>query len=271
MIEMPVLRLLTRESLRDASRRRIVPAVIILCFLTLASINSCTTCNAEISTNVQADTSQLDVLAWLGLTVMGVLAAWSVVLAGLLASDHLSSSLEDGSGLLILARPVSRRDFVLARLTGVLAIALTTVVVTLGGASAMLSARGDLVVWPALLAIGATMANCVSLAALAMLSSLFLPRIVTFLCVLAGVAWTSIANLLSASGAELGFVGGLLDAFGPPILSGVIVPLAVWSGQSISGPSSFEVIARLVIWAFGSVAVLVFVFGRQELTRFELR
>jgi len=270
MTALRVFRLLARESLRDAARRRIVPAVVVLCLLTLGSINSCTTCDTQITTNGM-ESSSLDVLGWIGVSVMGVLAVWSVILAGMLASDHLSASLEDGSGLLLLARPVSRRQFVVARLAGTLVIAQSAVIIMMGGAAGMLSVRGDLVVWPSLLAVFATLVNCLTVAALAMLFSLFLPRIVTFLCVVGGVGWTAIANLMSASGLELGIIGGLLNGFGPPILSGVMMPLAVWSGQAGNWAAGLDVVFRLGLWAFASVSSLLFIFDRQELTRFEPR
>ena len=266
----PVFRLLARESLRDAARRRIVPAVVVLCLLTLGSINRCTTCNAQITTN-GTNASSLDVLGWVGVSVMGLLAVWSLILAGMLASDHLSASLEDGSGLLVMARPVSRRQFALARLAGTLVIAQLAAIVMMGGASGMLSLRGDLAVWPALLSILATLINCITVAALAMLSSFFLPRIVTFMCVVGGVAWTAIANAMSVSGLSLGIVGGLLDGFGPPILTGVVMPLAVWSGQAVAGASALDVVLRLGLWASASVFFLLFIFDRQELTGFEPR
>ncbi|MCH2185198.1 hypothetical protein MK280_04935 [Myxococcota bacterium] len=270
MTDAGLFRLLTKESLRDAARRRIVPAVIGLCLLTLASINSCTTCNAEITTN-GVDASTLDIFGWVGVSVLGVLALWSITLAGLLASDHLSSSLEDGSGLLVLTRPVKRRVFVLSRLSGTLCVSGTATLVIMGGASLMLFVRGDLPFGPALVALAVTWINCVSIAALAMLLSLLIPRIATFLCVVGFVGWTSMANLISMSGGGLGFVSLVLNNFGPPLLTGVIVPLANWSGQPISGVSNLDLAFRLGLWAFASVSSLIFVFQQQELARFESR
>ena len=262
--------LLVLESLQDAARRRIVPAILVLCFLTLVSINSCTTCNAEITTN-NLQAPPVDIFGWVGVSVLGVLAVWSLILAGMLASDHLSASLEDGSGLLILTRPVSRKQFALARLFGTLLITWSAVIVMMGGASFMLSLRGDLSLWPALIALAATLVNCVSIAALAMFISLFLPRIVTFLCVVGFVGWTAIANLMSASGMTLGLWSDVLDRFGPPILSSVIIPLAAWSGQAIESVSVTEIVFRLGLWLFASLSSLLFFFAQQELSRFEAR
>jgi ABC-type transport system involved in multi-copper enzyme maturation permease subunit len=268
MTDAGTYRLLTRESLRDAARRRVVPAVIVLCLLTLGGINSCTTCNAQITTN-SVDPSSVDILGWVGVSVLGVLALWSITLAGLLASDHLSASLEDGSGLLVLTRPVKRRVFVLSRLSGTLAVSGIATMVIMGGASIMLFVRGDLPMWPALVALLVTLVNCISLAALAMLLSLFLPRIATFLCVVGFVGWTSMANLIAVSGGGLGFVSLVLNDFGPPLLTGVVIPLANWSGQPIDGVSTLNIAFRLGLWVFASVSSLFFVFEKQELVRFE--
>lgn len=270
MTRSAVFALLTRESLRDAARRRVVPAVIALCLLTLGSINSCTTCNAEITTT-GVDASSLDVLGWVGVSVLGVLALFCVALAGLLASDHLSSSLEDGSGLLILTRPVERRTFVFSRLAGTLCVSGLATFVMMGGASLMLALRGDLAVMPALLALLVTWMNCISVAALAMTLSLFLPRVATFLCLVGFVGWTSMANLISISGGGLGFVSHMLNDFGPPILTAVVVPLAEWAGQPMQGVSSLDLVFRLGLWVFASISSLLFLFQQQELVRFEPR
>jgi uncharacterized membrane protein YqaE (UPF0057 family) len=143
--------------------------------------------------------------------------------------------------------------------------------VIMGGASMMLFVRGDLPIWPALVALSVTLVNCVSVAALAMLISLFLPRVATFLCVVGFVGWTSMANLISVSGGELGFVSLVLNDFGPPLLTGVVIPLANWSGQSIDGVSTLDIIFRLGLWMFASISSLFFFFQQQELVRFESR
>lgn len=270
MTDTAIFSLLTRESLRDAARRRVVPAVIALCLLTLGSINSCTTCNAQITTT-GVDASSLDILGWVGVSVLGVLALFCVMLAGLLASDHLSSSLEDGSGLLILTRPVKRTTFVLSRLAGTLCVSGLATLVMMGGASLMLVLRGDLSVMPALMALAVTWMNCLSLAALAMMVSLFLPRVATFLCLVGFVGWTSMANLISMSGGGLGFVSQVLNDFGPPILTAVVVPLADWAGQPTGEVSSLDLVFRLGLWMFASISSLTFLFKQQELVRFEPR
>ncbi len=53
-IEIGALRRLTADGIRDAARRRIVPVVLVVCFLSLLMINSCTQCSADIQ--IQGDT-----------------------------------------------------------------------------------------------------------------------------------------------------------------------------------------------------------------------
>ena len=269
-IEAGPLGLLAVEGLIDAARRRVVPAVAGLCLLTLAMVNSCTQC----STVVESNGGQLETLAvfgWAGVVTVGMLALWCVILAGLVAADHLSSTLEDGSALLVLSRPLSRKTFALARLLGSLAISFAAAFFLLGGAGLLLSVRGDLPILPAVLAIGATMINCVAVAALAMVSSLFLPRIATFLAVVGGVSVVALANLMSASGATLGSLLGLLDEMGPPFLSAIVLALSGWSGQPVDGDLLLGVLARLLIWSLGSVSTLLFLFDQRELSPYEPR
>jgi ABC-type transport system involved in multi-copper enzyme maturation permease subunit len=269
-VEWRPLGLLAREGLRDAARRRVVPAVAALCFLTMAMINSCTQCSPVIESN-GGQLEALAVFGWAGIVAFGLLALWCAILAGLVAADHLSSTLEDGSALLVLSRPVSRRTFVLARLLGSLAIALAAAFFLLGGAGLLLAIRGELSLLPAVLAMGAAMINCIAVAALAMTSSLYLPRLVTFLLVIAGVSLVAVANLMSASGATLGMVTGLLDEMGPPILSAVVLALSGWSGQPVDSGALLNIAARMLIWTGGSVSTLLFLFDHRELTQYEPR
>ena len=262
--------LLAGEGLRDAARRRVAPAVAGLCLLTLAMVNSCTQCSPMVETS-GGQLETLAVFGWAGVVTVGLLALWCAVLAGLVAADHLSSTLEDGSALLVLSRPVSRRAFALARLAGSLAISLAAAVFLLGGAGLLLALRGELPLLPAFLAIAVTAVNCIAVAALAMLSSLYLPRIATFLFVIGGVSAVALANLLSASGVELGAVFGLLDEMGPPILSALVWALSGWSGQVADGGAALGILVRMAIWTGGSVSSLLFLFDRRELTHYEPR
>ena len=63
----------------------------------------------------------------------------------------------------------------------------------------------------------------------------------------------------------------MLNDFGPPLLTGVVIPLANWSGQSIDGVSTLDIIFRLGLWMFASISSLFFFFQQQELVRFESR
>ena len=264
------LALLGVEGLRDAARRRVVPAVAGLCLLTLAMVNSCTQC----SPMVETPGGQLEALAvfgWAGVVAVGMLALWCSILAGLVAADHLASTLEDGSALLVLARPVSRRTFALARLSGSLIISFAACFFLLGGTGILVAVRGDLAFLPAVLAIVASMVNCVAVAALAMVSSLYLPRVVTFLLVIGGVSAVAVANLMSSAGMSLGAVSGLLDEMGPPILSAVVLALSGWSGQSFEGSSLLDIGLRMAVWTGGSVSTLLFLLDRLELTQYEPR
>jgi hypothetical protein len=119
--------------------------------------------------------------------------------------------------------------------------------------------------------MGAAMINCIAVAALAMTSSLYLPRLVTFLLVIAGVSLVAVANLMSASGATLGMVTGLLDEMGPPILSAVVLALSGWSGQPVDSGALLDIAARMLIWTGGSVSTLLFLFDHRELTQYEPR
>ncbi|HIF97886.1 MAG TPA: ABC transporter permease [Myxococcales bacterium] len=269
-VEWRPLRLLASEGLRDAARRRVVPAVAGLCFLTLAMVNSCTQCSPAVeTTGGQLET--LAVFGWAGVITVGLLALWCSILAGLVASDHLSATLEDGSALLVLSRPLSRRTFALARLGGSLTISFAAAFFLLGGTGILLAIRGELPLLPAVLAIGATMVNCIGVAALAMVSSLYLPRMVTFLLVIGGVASVAMANLMAASGMALGTVLSLLDEIGPPILSAIVLALSGWSGQPLEGDAVLNVAVRMGVWAVGSVSTLLFLFEHRELTHYEPR
>ncbi len=269
-IEIAALRLLTVDGIRDAARRRVVPVVLVVCLLSLLMINSCTQCSADIQ--IQSDTTQiLDVLGWAGVALYGVLALWCIALAGLLASDHLSSSLEDGSAQLLLSRPVGRGTLVLSRLFGSLAVSLFAGLVLLGGATFFLVTRNDLSLEPAVWATLSTLLNATTIAALAMVASLYLPRIAIFLLLFTLIAMFAGLNLVSLTGSELSGIYALLDAVGPPLVSAIAVALAPWSGQTPQSIGPLAVALKLVAWTIGSIALLLFVFGRRELSDLDPR
>ena len=271
-IEARPLRILAVEAFLDATRRRIVPAVVVISFLTLLMVDSCATCSANIAVSgAEGEAARLSVLNWTGMAAFGALALWSIALAGLLAADHLRSIFEDGSALLLLSRPVSRPTIAAARLAGSLAVSVPAALILCVGATFFLVIRGGLPVGPAIVATSATLASIVVVAALAMTASLFLPRIVTVLLVIGGVGLIGVVNVTSASGNELSGLYWLLDRFGPPLMSSIVLGLSPWSGQVIQSISTLDVVLRALIWLFAAVALLLVVFDQRDLTRLEPR
>ena len=258
------LGLLTAEAVHDARRRRIVPVVLVVCIVSLLMMNSCTSCTGEL--RVEGDIADpLDILSWAGVSLFCVIGLWVVVLAGLLAADHLTASLEDGSALLLLSRPVSRAEFAIARLLGALAVSIGAGALLLGGATFFLSTRGDFSVAPALLACLACLLGSVTAAALSMTVSLYLPRVATFLLVMASVALISTVNLLGLSGVELSTLYTAIDRLGPPFATGILQALAPWSDGKVAETGAFGVALRLLLWAVGSVVALGFAFQHREI------
>jgi len=270
-VEFRELGLLTVAGIQDAARRRVVPALIVVCLLSLMMVNSCTQCSSGATIQTQSGIGQLDLALWTGVGVFLVLTFWIIVLTGLLASDHLSATLEDGSALLILARPVSRSSLALSRLLGSLAISLGAGAVLQFGAAFLLLVRSDLGFGPAVLAFLATSLSSLSVAAFAMTISLYMPRIISFLLVIGSVTLVSLLNLVSWSGGQLDGVYYVLDHMGPPFASSILLALVPWSDQPIPMDLVLETTARLFVWAFAGVSTLIFFFRRLELTRLEPR
>jgi ABC-type transport system involved in multi-copper enzyme maturation permease subunit len=265
-LELGPLRVLTTEAVRDAIRRRVVFAVVIVCILCLFMIDSCTSCNADI--RLEGDIGKsLDVLGWGGMAVFCVLALWVITLAGLLAADHLSQSLDDGSAQLVLARPVSRETFALSRLAGSLLVSLGAGVILLGGATVLLAMRNGLALTPALLASLACVLSSVAVASSAMTASLYLPKVATILLVLVAVVLVSVLNLASVSGVELQGFYRAIDQLGPPLASSIALALAPWSGQVAQNVGALGVTLRLLAWAAGGVALLAFCFRRHAIVQ----
>jgi ABC-type transport system involved in multi-copper enzyme maturation permease subunit len=254
---------LAREALADALRRRIAAAVAVAALASVAMLDSCTSCAPSVTVNGEMrELSELAGAAGLGTFVM--LGLWVIALAGVLASDHLRTTLEDGSAVLSLARPVSRDSFALARLAGVLGLTLGAGLIVLGAATALLSARSGLAVPPAVWAGAACALGCIVMAALAMAASLVLPRAATLLLVLGGVWLIALANGLGAF-TPLGGWLGWIDRVGPPLGSSMALALSPWlEGGQIAGDAA-QVGGRLAAWAIGAVLVLVGGFRRVEL------
>ena len=257
--------LLAREALADAVRRRIALVVAGFALVSLFFVESCTSCSPTITAQGQEVALQ-QVAGAGGLAVALVLGLWAIVLGGILASDHLAEPLEDGSALLLLARPVSRDVYALTRLAGAWLLAAGTAALLLFASAALLSVRQGLPAAPMFGAWLACLASAWTVGALAMTASLWLPRAVTALLVFGGV-WL-LAGLETAArlGAELSGVARLVDTFGPPLASGILIALAGWLEPTaqIHG-SATEVALRALVWCAGSTALLVVGFRRLEL------
>ena len=255
---------LAREALADALRRRIAAAVAVAALASVLMLDSCTSCAPSVT--VEGEVRELTELAGAaGLGTFVMLGLWVIALAGVLASDHLRSTLEDGSALLSLARPVSRDSFALARLAGVLGLTLGAGVVVLGAAGALLSVRNGLAPAPAVWAGLACALGAVVVAALAMAASLVLPRAATLLLVLGGVWLVALANGLGSFTQLGGWLGWIHDV-GPPLGSAMALALSPWleaGGVQIAG-DGMQVSGRLVAWAIASVLALVGGFRRVE-------
>jgi hypothetical protein len=265
---------LAAEAIHDAVRRRIVAAIIVLCVLSLMGVDGCTSCaGGELridSAGASLDelTSLADLAGASGAVLFTMLGMWIVVLAGILASDHLQQTLEDGSANLCLARPVGRGTFALARLAGALGVALSAGAVLLGTATGFLAARSGLPIAPAALAGSYAALGAFVAAALAMTLSLWLPRLATILLVLGGVGTMAVANAvaLATGGGGTGTLAWL-DRLGPPFASGLVAPLAPWLEPYSLEVDPLLVGLRLLVWCAIAGTGLVLAFRRVELGR----
>jgi hypothetical protein len=202
-----------------------------------------------------------------GLLISVVLGLWTVVLAGVLASDHLAEPLADGSADLALARPVSRRAFALSRLAGALALACATGALLLFSTAVLLHARQELTLGPVFGAFLACVAGAATVAGLAMTASLVLPRSITALAVF-GFVWAIAAiNAFAQFGTELPGIAGLVDRFGPPLATAMIVALGSWIEPTATHGEPLALALRSLLWAGASALLLLQVFRRIELGR----
>lgn len=259
---------LSKEALLDAVRRRIIAAVILLCLFSLMVIDGFTSCAGNVSVDGQ-DVQLAEMAGATGVILFVALGLWVSVLAGILASDHLQQTLEDGSANLSLARPVSRETFALARLTGVLAVVLVTGIVLLGSAAGLLNLRSGLPFGPAVLAgVHAGVAAFVC-ATFSMALSLWLPRLATMLTMLGFIATMATANLLSFVPREEPWTGSiaLLDRLGPPLAKAPIAALSSWMPFAEIGLDPLLSGAALWVWAVLGCAALLISFRRVELGR----
>jgi len=196
------------------------------------------------------------------------LSLWISVLAGVLASDHLAEPLSDGSANLLLARPVSRAHYAIARLLGAWCLAAVTGIALLLTAAVLLEARQGLPAAPALLSIGLALIGALTVAGFAMALSLALGRTLTALAVFAGVWGVAALEALCLAPVELAPWLQTLSALGPPLLTGAIAPVAAWlgpEGPSLGDPT--QAALRALVWCAASVASVVLTFRRTELGR----
>ena len=258
-------RLLAAEALQDAVRRRVVAAIAVVSVLSLLAIDGCTSC-ASATLVVNGEPRQLPQVAGAtGLLAFSVLALWCIVLAGVLAAEHLIQPLDDGSAALSLARPVGRGSFAFARLSGALALALATGAVLLGTDASLLHGRAGLPLGPALAGAAAFALGAITTAALSMTLSLWIGRIANVLLVFAGVGATALANALSLAGHGPGGVLGLLDRFGPPLASSLAMALSAWVPDLELHAEPASLVFRGVLWAGGSLVALFVAFARVEI------
>jgi len=263
-----VFLVLAGESFRDAARRRIVPIIAVIALLSLLAVDSCTSCVAS-STIVRDGTpiaGDQIVSGWSGMLIFTLLSLWTMVLAGLLAADHLAETVQDGSAILTLARPVRRSEFALARLTGALGIAYAAGGVVLTVSAYLLHLRNGVALGAAAWAGLACAAGALVVAALAMALSLFLARVATALFVLCFVGAIVLVDSFSLFGASLERLGYVVQQFIPPLCAAVVVALEPWIAPQVPQVDPATVSWKIALWMVASVALLLVVFRNRELT-----
>ena len=258
------LALLAGEALRDAARRRIVIVIGLVCLLSLFLIDGCTSCGTGDLVVNQVSIERGRVGGVLGALMVASLGLWIPVLAAVLAADPLARAVSEGSALLWLSRPVRRETFALAQLAGALAVALAAGAVLLASAIALLFLRQGLAPGPALAASAVMTLNSTSVAALAMLASLWLPRAALALLVFAAVGMIAGLEAAALAGLELDGVPGALVRIAPPFLQGPAAFLAAWVPDVDLGPPG-PALLRAALWPPASALALCLAFRRLEL------
>ncbi len=263
---MSVFTALYRESLVDAMRRRITPVIIAVCLLSAMMVDSCTACATGQLIIDGEPRAFAEIAGGAGIATMVMLGLWILVLAGVLAADHLRQTLEDGSANLCLARPVSRLSFAWARLAGVLTLTWLAGAVLLGTTAALLAIRGGLPLAPAVWAALACGAGSLIVAALSMAASLLLPRLGAVLLVLMFVGVIAMAN--GVEGIRESGEGwlGLIDRLGPPLATAIARALSPWVPVELPGDPLLLGL-RLVLWCGIALGALHVTFSRTELGR----
>jgi hypothetical protein len=257
-------RWLTAEALREAARRRIVVVIVGLSLLSLALIDGCSSCASGTMTLNETVVDPSALGGAVGVAMLSALCLWTVILAGVLCADQLARTVSEGSVWLWLARPVSRETFVLSQLAGSLGIAWVAGGVLLASAAALLSARQGLDPAPALAAGASAFLNAVTLGAVSMAASLWLPRAAIALLVLGISVPMAALEGVALAGLPLEGAPRLVAEFGPPFLAAPLAELAAWA-PVLEERSFGEPSLRAAVWAAASVAALLALFRRVEL------
>ena len=85
-------RTLAGEAILDAVRRRVVAAIAVVSLLSLMLVDTCTTCSGgEVVVNGEVR-EMVHIAGWTGTVTFVVLGLWSIILAGVLASEHLAQT-----------------------------------------------------------------------------------------------------------------------------------------------------------------------------------
>jgi ABC-type transport system involved in multi-copper enzyme maturation permease subunit len=262
---------LAGEAFRDGLRRRVAFVVAITLIAGIASAQSCTRIGLGWMTSEGVPIDPAVVAGYLAPALFLVQALSLLAIAGLVAADHLARPLAEGNAVLWLARPVSRRAWAGARLVGALGIALVAGALLLGGTAALLFVRQGVAIAPALLGAAAAGLACVVVAALAMAASLVVGRIAVVLATLVGIGFVAAANLagiattLALGGEPLGGLFGLVDRYGPPLVTAIASGVAAWNPHVEPGHAFAATMARLAAWAVASIALLLVLFERREI------
>jgi ABC-type transport system involved in multi-copper enzyme maturation permease subunit len=265
---MSAFSVLAREALRDAARRRGLVAAAVASAIAGLAIARCGHCEANIAIQGETLSSQTgDFGGAFALAGVALIALWTYAVAALLASDGLSAAIEDGVAEAVLARPVSRDAFVLARLAGAWLGAFALGAALLALALGLSADRPGPALLPAMRAVLAVGVAAWSVAALAMVVSLSLPRAATLL--LFGALGTAVVAIEVAAllGARMGGLAGAVACCGPAWLASPVGSLSPWLSElRLPGPPQWPD-TRALAWAALATGALVARFRRIELPR----
>lgn len=260
-------RALAIEALRDTMRRRVGPFALAAGLLTLLVVQRCS--GAEHGTfwwnGLPVDPEA--VARVLGPFLFALTALFLLAIVAFVSSDALAAPLSDGTALLWLARPVGRGSYAGARLAGALALSAGMGAGVLAAAAWLLHLRHGLALGPGLAGVGAFLLGSVVVGALAMALSLQLPRVVTLFGLLLWIQTVVGLNLAHLLGAPLPATGQWLERIGPPLGTALLYAVSPWTSVALPWSGLVAVTLRLVLWAVGSVLLLLAAFRRLELAR----